>query len=260
MKYTELEYNNLAIIIQARLGSTRLPNKMILPFYDNKGIFELIIEKLNKYLPEVKIILATSDKAENDLIENVAKNNGLDVFRGDENDVLKRFINAAEYFGVSKIIRICADNPFLDVVELQNLVKNGIVDDEVDYISFKVNNLPSIKTHFGFWAEYVTIEALRKVKLMTSDSFYFEHVTNFIYENPNDFSIKFLDVNSSFIYIDDVRMTVDTLEDFEMLSEIFTKLSNEYNGVFGINEILKFLDSNSIYKELMKKQILINSK
>lgn len=252
--------DSFAFILQARLGSTRLPNKMVLPFYNDKGIFELIIEKLKKYFPEVKIILATSEKIENDLLETIAKKHGLDVFRGEENDVLKRFINAAECFGVSKIIRICADNPFLDVLELQNLVEKCIDKNEVDYMSFKVNNLPSIKTHFGFWTEYVTLDALKKVKTMTSDSFYFEHVTNFIYENPNYFNIEFLDVNSSLNDRNDVRMTLDTLNDFEMLSEIFAKLSKEYNGVFGINEIIKFLDSNSVYKESMKNQILINSK
>lgn len=252
--------DSFAFIIQARLGSTRLPNKMVLPFYNDKGIFELIIEKLKKYFPNVKIILATSNRIENDLLETIAKKNGLDVFRGDENDVLIRFINAAECFGVSKIIRICADNPFLDTLELQSLVDKCIENNEVDYMSFKINNLPSIKTHFGFWAEYVTLNALKKVKMMTSDSLYFEHVTNFIYENPNNFNIKFLEVNSSLKDRNDVRMTLDTLHDFEMLSDIFAKLSNENNDVFGINEIIKFLDSNPIYKESMKNQILINSK
>ena len=89
----------LAFIVQARVGSTRLPNKIILPFFKGKSILELLISKL-KNVEGAKVILATSTNKENDLLEQIARQNGVFCFRGSENDVIQRFIDAADEYGV----------------------------------------------------------------------------------------------------------------------------------------------------------------
>ena len=102
--------NNTKIIIQARTGSTRLPQKMILPFYENEGIFSLLLKKLTSSFDKNDIILATSLNENNDVLVEIAKHHGVNYFRGSENDVLQRFIDAAKEFNAENI-KLLKNNP-----------------------------------------------------------------------------------------------------------------------------------------------------
>ncbi|WNM20223.1 cytidylyltransferase domain-containing protein [Flavobacterium capsici] len=251
-----------AFIIQARMGSSRLPNKMMLPFYDNKGILELLIEKINQFnnSNRYKIILATSTNHRDNQLAEIAQNNGLLVYKGSEEDVLARFVGAAETFGVDKIIRVCADNPFLDVNELERILTLVNEHEDYDYISFQINGIPSIKTHFGFWVEFTRIEALKKVASLTNDKFYHEHVTNFIYENPNLFKIKWINTMESLNQRKDIRMTMDTMEDYNNLKELYKQLYFEYKRIPSLEKIISYVDQNTIFKQKMITEINNNSK
>lgn len=171
--------NKLGIIIQARTGSTRLPSKMILPFYGNDGILSILLSRLTQCKLADSIIVATTSSSPDDAICDLVREHRVKCFRGDENDVLDRFIQAARYYGISKIIRICADNPFLDIESLDSLILAS-ENIDADYVSFCTSNhTPTIKTHFGFWAEYVTLAALELVARKTAEKVYHEHVTNY---------------------------------------------------------------------------------
>lgn len=250
----------MCFMLQARIGSTRLPGKMILPFFKEKNILQLIIEKLKKCFPNIPIVLATSIESSNDALETLAAEMECLVYRGSENDVLSRFIEAGNKFNFSHIIRVCADNPFLDVKEMQHLVKFAKGNDQYDYVAFKVNNEPSIRTHFGFWTELVTLETLQRIDSMTKEELYHEHLTSFIYQNAELFKIKYLPVSPVLEGRNDVRMTLDTFADFELLSEIYGQLYLKYGNQFSIDEIIIFLDSNPDYKREMTVQINNNSK
>lgn len=251
---------NISIIIQARLGSKRLPNKMILPFFNNKSVFEILLEKLLLNFPCVPIILATSRQSENDLLVNIAKEKGINIFRGSENDVLDRFIEASKLYNVDGIIRICADNPFLDIAELRVLLETAYKNKTKDYISFKVNGKPSILSHFGFWGEYVKSSTLERVKLLTNNPLYKEHVTNYVYSNLNTFDIDLLNSTFPLDGRTDIRMTLDTMDDFQMLSSIYSEMFDKYGNDFGIKELIDFLDRNPKYKERMQFLISENIK
>lgn len=251
---------SLCFMLQARVGSTRLPQKMALPFFKDKTILELIIKKLQQNFPDIPIVLATSSLQENDILEEIAKGLHCMVFRGSENNVLQRFIDAAEMFHFNQIIRVCADNPFLDVSEMRNLLRFVESNPSFEYVSFTINGSPSIKTHFGFWSEFVRLEALKKVNLMTKDPFYREHVTNYIYGHGILFQIKLIAANPILEGRNDIRMTLDTAVDFTALSEIYLKLNERYGDNFGIKEIISFLDEKGQYKRIMTNQIVENSK
>ena len=122
----------LGIIIQARLGSTRLPGKVTLPFYNGKGILELIIDNLSSNFKNTPIIIATTNRQNDDEIFKLANDKNIKCFRGSENNVLDRFIHAAEYFGLTEIIRVCSDNPFLNISSLKFLI-NNFNKSEYDY-------------------------------------------------------------------------------------------------------------------------------
>ena len=104
---------NIGIIIQARLGSTRLPGKVLKPFHGDKCILDIILDKLHQ-ASDAQVIVATSTSKDNDALVEHLERNGELVYRGSENDVLDRFIKAAKEFHIDGIIRICSDNPFID--------------------------------------------------------------------------------------------------------------------------------------------------
>ena len=175
------------IVIQARLGSTRLKNKMITPFYGEKKLIEVILHNLLNDFDSSEIILATSDLPENKILGNIANKLGIDTYYGSESDVLSRFIDVGKKYKLDYVIRVCADNPLIQNESIKNLILNY---DEKDYVSyFYSDNTPSIKTHSGFFTEMVRVDTLIKIKELTNDMFYHEHVTNYIYENEDIFNI-----------------------------------------------------------------------
>ena len=251
---------SLGIIIQARTGSTRLPGKMIKEFHNGYSLLEVIIEPIKKLAEKLHVpfIVATTDHAKDDELANLVLKNDVKIFRGSENDVLKRFIDAAELFGINRIVRICGDNPFIQIPEIERLIEN-FNHSTLDYLSFKVNEKPSILTHFGFWSEAVSLKALKNVFSQTSDMFYHEHVTNFIYGNPTDFKVEWLSTDSILDGRNDIRLTIDTIDDFETASGIYESLAQN-NSEISIVRLFKYLDSNAEILDKMKNSIIENQK
>lgn len=248
---------NIGIILQARTGSTRMPEKVILPFFQQQSILDLLLEKVKKL--GIPAVLATTVNLSDDRICDLAAKHSIPVFRGSENDVLDRFIQAARKFGFSKIIRVCADNPFLDLAEMQTLI-GEFSNSDADYLSFQLaGNKPSILTHFGFWTEAVRLDTLEKAQELTSDKLYHAHVTNFIYGNPSVFKVQFIQANPLVFSRTDIRMTLDTPEDFEIQQEIYAAIRKE-NPNFAIPEIVGWLDLHPEILEKMKNEILKNQK
>ena len=247
------------IIIQARTGSTRLPQKMILPFYENEGIFSLLLKKLTITFDKNDIILATSVNENNDVLVEIAERYGIKYFRGSENDVLQRFIDAAKEFNAENIIRVCADNPFLDVFYIELLLEK-FEQFNCDYLSYITSDgTPSIKTHYGFWAEAVKLSALEKVRELTNENIYHEHVTNFIYANREIFDVNFFEIIPQIDRHKDIRLTIDTQVDFDIQKEIYVKLNNFIPNFTSLN-VIDFLEDNPHYLEIMKNEILKNQK
>lgn len=249
----------VGIIIQARTGSTRLPNKMVLPFYDNQGILEILLKRLCARFGEIKVIVATTNNINDDIIESVAKGLGLSCFRGDEQDVLGRFIAAARKFNINKIIRICADNPFLDMDALEILVRN-FEEVDCDYLAYSTNeNLPTIQTHLGFWAEAVKLNTLEFIYETTNELIFHEHVTNYIYNNSSKFNILYLKIPQFISLNNKIRLTLDTQEDFDLQRIIFEGLVVKRKDI-SIKNVLDLLNDNMDYYKIMESQIKLNSK
>ena len=249
--------SQLGIILQARTGSTRMPEKVIRPFFNEKSILDLLIEKVQKL--GVPAVLATTVNPSDNRICELADRHDFPVFRGSENDVLDRFIQGAREHKFDKIIRVCADNPFLDLAGMKSLI-SAFEKSDADYLSFQLaGNKPSILTHFGFWTEAVRLDALEKAQQLTNEKLYHEHVTNFIYGNPEIFNVQFIQADPLVFSRTDIRMTLDTPEDFKIQQQIFATISKE-NPNFGIPEIVSWLDRHPEILEIMKNEILKNQK
>ena len=245
-----------AFFIQARLGSSRLPRKILLPFYQGETILDLLIKKLLHI--HANVVLATSIDLKNKELEMVAQKYGITCFRGAENDVLQRFIDAAEYLGVEHLIRVCSDNPFLELNSIKKLVE-VINKTDAEYIGFHVNNSPAIKTHFGFWTEYVSLGALKRVQCLTDNPIYHEHVTNYIYSNPTIFNVQWIDGPICLRGRSNIRLTIDTNEDFTNAQHIYAELCKQ-NPYPTIDEVVSYLNEHPDIYNLMVQQINKNSK
>lgn len=249
--------NSTGVIIQARLGSTRLPNKILKPFYQEKTILSIIIDKI-KSIAGVKVVLATTDLKRDDELADVANAHDILYFRGSEQDVLKRFICAAEFHNIDRVIRVCSDNPFIDVDGLSLLIRTALRSD-CDYIGFTINELPSIKTHFGFWAEYVTLDALKKVDALPFDKIAHEHVTIAVYGNPSLFNCQWIACPDFLQGRNDIRLTIDTIDDFSNAQKIYSELYSSHSEI-KLEDVVNYLDAHPELKQSMINIITQNSK
>ncbi len=246
------------IIIQARTGSSRLHNKILLPFCGTRRIIDILIDNIKKDNPGKRIVLATTDRPQDDVLENVACEAGVDCFRGDEKNVLDRFIRAAETFGLERFVRVCSDNPLLQTGSFQRLFDEHDAR-PADYVAFGFRNgLPTIKSHLGLFAELTTLEALRKVAATTDDPLFLEHVTIYLYTHPQDFSIRLLPLPCELEERFDLRFTLDTAEDFALLKDIYEAYANLPEKTPG--NLVELVSSKHEWKETMLGNIKKNAK
>lgn len=239
----------LAVIIQARLASTRYPRKILKPIYKEKTVLDLLLENLGTL--NIKLVIATTfNKLDKAIIETAHKH-GVDYFRGDENNVLKRYIDCAKEYGINQIIRITSDNVFVQPDLIKPLIK--LEDSDYDYASYHIGNKNVVLTHWGFFGEFVTLKALKKVISKSSDKKDLEHVTRYIYNHPYNFNLNFLNVPPE-LERNDIRLTIDIKEDFEICKDILNYLFRN-NIEMNYKNILNYIDSSPSLLERMKYNI-----
>jgi len=219
-------------IIQARMNSTRLPNKVMMRVNDIP-LIELLINRLrnSKYIDQ--IILATSDNKNNISLIDHVENLGYKVFAGNEDDVLERYFYAAKLFGASVVVRITGDCPLIDS-HLVDEVISGFIKNDVDYAS---NREPPTFPD-GLDVEVISINALEEAHNQATKSSHREHVTPYIIDlktfkkfyltNDKDFSKE--------------RWTVDEPEDLIVVKNIFKYFYPEIN--FSWRDVMELKESN----------------
>jgi len=232
---------NIVGIVQARLGSTRLPNKVIKKL-GNKTILEILLNRLTKSKTINRIVIATTTKKEDDIIEKIALNSGFEVFKGSEKDVLDRYYNAAIEYNAGIIVRITADNPLTDVDLIDSQVES-LIESSYDYVTAKGIIL-------GLGSEVFTLNTLKKAWENAKEKYQREHVTPYIYENPEMFKLGYVNP-PDLLKREDIRLTIDTIEDFKLYQELYNHLGDLENA--DIQKIIKFLDKNPKIKEINLK-------
>lgn len=248
----------IGIIVQARMGSTRLPGKILKNFYQDKTLLKVLLSNLHK-VKDTKVIVATSENPNNDELVSYLQREGELIYRGSENDVLDRFISAAKEFDVDGIIRICSDNPFMDYHSICELVEYSKTSD-ADYIGYRINDTPSIRTHFGFWGEFVRVDALTRVAKSTPiESPAHEHVTIHIYTHPEVYKCEWIECPNYLQGRNDIRLTIDTLEDFKNAQQVYSDLITK-NEDFTLKDVVDYLDKHPELKVTMKSIIENNKK
>lgn len=228
-------------IVQARMGSERLPGKVIKPI-SGKPMILYTLERLKgcSYIDEV--ILATSDKSTEKPLVEIVENAGFNVFRGNETDVLKRYAAACKKYKGDVVLRVTGDCPLIDKTIVDNAVSKFLMYD-YDYVRLDVPD-SFIR---GFDVEVFSKEALERVYKLTqnSEECYREHVTLYMYRHPEQFKIGY--VKGDKFYAKDYRLCVDTAEDFEVVSKIYEHFKDEFVSA---KEIVKYLDANPEIAEI----------
>lgn len=256
--------NETIIIIQARLNSSRLQNKILLPFYKNVPVIDIIINRLKRNKFNVPIALATTNNPiDNELCEKFNNDTDIFVYRGDENDVLSRYIDCATHLNKKYIIRVCSDNPFISLEHIEQLCENFIVNNGLDYMTFTIDGKnPAVLSHIGVFSEIMTLKSLKKAYQNIIDKIFLEHVTNFMYSNTKLFNVKFIKFKSDFDYdIKDIRLTMDTHNDFLLLKELYKNIFDLHNDtLMPLNNTLAYIQNNKNIIPMMIKNILKNTK
>ena len=209
----------IGIILQARMGSTRLPGK-VLSQIGTKNLLEHILFRLSKLNHTVKLIIATSELNKDNAIEDFCKKNQIECFRGSELNVLERYYLCAKENKLEHIIRLTGDNPFTDIVELDNLI-NLHLSTNADY-SRSFSSLPK-----GVGAEIFTFKALEKSYQYGTKENHKEHVNEYIEENEDKFNISELIVKGK-KNRPEISLTVDTQDDYNKACFIVKNTTNEY--------------------------------
>ncbi len=229
-----------AAIIQARMGSFRFPGKMN-ETLGGHTILEWVIYRVKKSRLTDKIILATTLNRKDEIFFSFKKKYNIEIFCGSENNVLDRFYKAALKHKVDNIIRICADNPFIDHIQIDDLI-NFYNNSNCDYCS---NNQDYMNSGYpdGFGAEILSFNALKKIKKEALKDTYKEHLTSYIKENPEKFRINVMRAKGNLNY-PNLRFDVDTLEDLKKMKFLIN------NGVSINSSALEILN---IFKNIKIK-------
>lgn len=246
------------IIIQARLSSTRLPGKVLMPICKGKSLLTLQIRRIKAL--GIPFVLATSTNPSDDLLVSWADENGVAVFRGAEQNVLERFISCAKQYKADNLIRVCSDNPLIQLDRIPHYLQR--IKSGVNYISFcNHERIPAIKTHWGLFVEGVSLAALEKAhKLLeehSENSFYSEHVTNFIYGHSDIFRVELEIAPEIIAKRNDLRFTIDTDEDFENMAQLLEVMGSDDKS---LHEIIHTTDNNPLFLKRMQKGIQSFSK
>jgi spore coat polysaccharide biosynthesis protein SpsF len=195
----------LGIIIQARMGSSRLPGKVLRPI-GGRPLLEHVVGRLVLLRRPATVVVATSDLPQDDAIAEFCRTLAVQCFRGSERDVLARYYNCAKQYGFEHIVRLTADNPFTDIEELDRLIDKHL--QEANAFTHSFGQLP-----VGVGAEIFTFQALERSHEEGYASHHREHVDEYLLENPGLFRQGVLEVPSA-KNKPELRLTVDTEEDW----------------------------------------------
>ncbi len=213
-------------VIQARMGSSRLPKKVLKEIV-GKPLIELLLSRLSQSKEIDQIIVATSDNYENDILELTVNRLGFKCFRGSENNVLDRFFKAAQSCAADNIVRITGDCPLIDAKVVDECIKS-FKSQNLDYLS---NTLPPSYPD-GLDVEVMSYKALHNAQNKATSDFDREHVTPYI-KNNQHFKIGNLENDKDF---SGLRWTVDEFDDLQVVRNIFENFFP--NILFSWKEVL----------------------
>ena len=233
---------NVVAIIQARMNSTRLPGKVLLPI-EGESMLERVVRRVQRAKSIDKVVVATTEDPADDAVAEAAEAMGVHVTRGSEEDVLDRFRQAAEETGAAHIVRVCADSPFVDP-DVCDMIVDAYQSSGADYASNKLD--PSFP--LGLDVEVFSREALDKTWSEAKEPHERAHVTLHMYAPASGKSSLVLKPVVTTPDRHEWRWTVDTLEDLDFAREAFRRLGGRDD--FSWFDVVKLIDEDPALAEI----------
>jgi len=225
-------------ILQARTSSTRLPGKVLKKIL-GKALLELQIEREKRSKLIEKLIVATSNNASDDPLEDLCKKIGVECFRGNLENVLDRFYQAALPYTPKYVVRLTGDCPLVDP-ELLDEIVSYCIQNHLDYATNALEPTYPDGLDVEVFRFSALEEAWREARLPSQ----LEHVTPYINRQPDKFKIGHYKSKLDLSYL---RWTVDEEEDFVLVKTIYENLYPK-NPIFTTSDVLQFLDQNPQWK------------
>ena len=235
IKKRSLRKARIGIICAGRMKSSRLKKKAILKIFGTESI-SLCLSSCKKIKNISKVILATSTTNEDSILNNYLPK-GVDIFYGDPDNVIKRYIDAAEKFNLDVVIRVTADCPFISS-EIAEILLKSHFNRGADYTAAKNFSV-------GTSCEIINLSALQKVANYFPDAEYSEYMTWYFKNNADHFDLNIVDLPADLIR--DYRMTLDYKEDLVMFTKLFRKLDKD---PVNIKNIFSILDKNPAISDI----------
>lgn len=221
-------------IIQARMGSTRLHGK-VLKDIGGKPMLWHIIVRVQQSMQIDEIVIATTKNKEDDEIQKFTTSIGVSCFRGSQDNVLERYYLAAKKYGATTVVRLTGDNPLVDPKIIDNTIK-FFYDNTFRYVSNVELSEGKRTLPLGLDCEVFSFDLLEEAYLNANENYEKEHVTPYMYLKQDNIGCYSIDKDFS-----DYRLTVDTIEDFKCINEIYRQLYHDEHD-FYLEDIIKYID------------------
>jgi spore coat polysaccharide biosynthesis protein SpsF len=227
---------NIVAIIQARCGSSRLPNKVLMDIA-GQPMFSRVVQRVREAQTLTEVVLATSTDRRDEPLAALAVRLGVRIWRGSENDVLNRFVDAAHAFNADVVVRLTADCPLLDGAVIDRIVQVFEETKGVEGVDYASNTLERTYPD-GLDVEVIGRDALVRAHLQARLPSEREHVTPYIYKHPELFSLR------NVTHAPDLsayRLTVDEAADLEVVRRIYQHFQDRN---FTFKDVIHFLREN----------------
>jgi spore coat polysaccharide biosynthesis protein SpsF len=243
----------IIIIIQARLGSTRLPGKVLKTVAGEKLLLRTY-ERISFSKTADVIIIATSNSEKDDLIEEICKKENIKYYRGSEDDLLERHYKAGIEFGADVVVKIPSDCPLIDYRIIDRVIKFYMDNkNKYDFVS----NLHPATYPDGNDVEVIPMNVLKIAYSEAKSKMEREHTTPFIWERPDRFRIGNVEWETGLDYSMTHRFTIDYPEDYDFIKTVYDELYFKDNK-FSLDDILKLLIRKPGIKALNEKYAGVN--
>ncbi len=227
---------NIVTVVQARMSSTRLPGKIMMPIL-GKPLLLRMIERLQNAKLIGQLVIATSTNTDDNEIENFCNQNKLVCFRGHLTDLLDRHYQVGKLYSADAIVKIPSDCPLIDPQIIDKVLQFYIDNEEFDYVS----NLHPATYPDGNDVEVMSIQSLEFAWKDATKQLEREHTTPFIWENKDSFNIGNVEWETGLDLSTSLRFTIDYMEDYNFINRVYQELYPD-NPKFGLNQILHLLE------------------
>jgi spore coat polysaccharide biosynthesis protein SpsF len=231
----------IVAIIEARMTSSRLPGKVLMKILE-RPILHYMIDRLKAVTLIDRIVLATTINSTDDILVEFAKDEGIDFFRGSEEDVMLRVIEAADFANADIIVEVTGDCPIIDPEIIEQTI-SMYNNNNVDYVSNgHVRSYPD-----GMDTQVYSLETLKRSISMTNDLLDHEHVTLHIRNNPKLFTRINL-IAPPEVYWPELGLTLDERSDYDLLKIIIKHFIK--TPLFSCLDVVKYLRKNQHLVEI----------